>query len=485
GQSTVRHNNLSTLYATAGRIGRLDTGQIQGFDFEDGEQYGLGYSRQLAMNWRAGMHMVNVNGSNNTTDHQSAATAVQYQSPDENNRYVGHVLADSEGQYGVWADGDNRINRWRHRYGLFRLEPELLWSDNEPNNDQQGGYLRSEMTTLRYDFTTGLDLTQTNIDDRANRAGNNLYNGFVNGSWRMDRKTSLGGTLTLRGSDPRDDLTEDDTRNVILSSFVSHAFPVGTTRLQLLASRLEEGGDTGNGFGVIWDQDWNATRNLMLSSTLSHETENGLDDSENRSLAALLFRHDVTAGLRWNGDISYTHIDKDSGSSQNTTNASLAVAWQFLPNWDASLRVTYNRVDNALENTGADFSDDEKTLLFNIRYSESRGQPFLLMGEDTNASGYGAVTGLVFFDENGDGRRQAGERAASGVFVYLDRRYQAVTDRDGRYVFDPVPAGAHDVILAQEDLPLPWGLLDETPRPVQVEVRDSAVLDFGLRRLNE
>jgi hypothetical protein len=60
-----------------------------------------------------------------------------------------------------------------------------------------------------------------------------------------------------------------------------------------------------------------------------------------------------------------------------------------------------------------------------------------------------------------------------------------VTDRDGRYVFTPVPAGLHDVTLAQEDLPLPWGLLDEAPRPVQVEVRGSAVLDFPLRRLDE
>ena len=162
----------------------------------------------------------------------------------------------------------------------------------------------------------------------------------------------------------------------------------------------------------------------------------------------------------------------------------VAIAGQ-VPDWDASLRLTYNKVDNTLENSGSDISDDEKTLLFNIRYSESRGQPFMLMGRETDAAGFGELTGVVFFDENGDGRRQAGERAATGVFVYLDRRYQAVTDRDGRYVFTPVPAGMHDVTLAQEDLPLPWGLLDEAPRPVQVEVRGSAVLDFALQRLDE
>ena len=485
GQTRVSQDGLSTVYATAGRIGRLDPSQLQGFHLEDGEHYGLGYSRQFAGNWRAGAQLVSVNGSNTTPDHHSVASAVQYQSPDENNRYVGHVLVDSEGQYGVWADGDNQVNRWRHRYGLFRLDPDLFWSDNQPNNDQQGGYLRSEMTTLRFNFTTGLDLTQTNIDNRADRAGNNLYNGFVNGSWRMNRTTSLGSTLTLRGRDTRDDLSGDDTRNIILSSYVSRALPIGTTRLQLLASRIEDVGDSGNGYGVIWDQDWNATRNLLFSSTLSHETEIGLDDSEDRSSAALLFRHDVTASLQWNGDISYIHIDKDKGGSQNSTNASLAAVWRFLRNWDASLRVTYNKIDNALNNVGDGISGEEKTLLLNIRYSESRGQPFALMGEDTDAAGYGDVTGVVYFDENGDGRRQVGERAAAGVFVYLDRRYQTVTNRDGRYVFDPVPAGEHDVTLAQEDLPLPWGLLDESPRSISVSVRSTTELDFGLRRLNQ
>jgi hypothetical protein len=485
GQTRVSRDGLSTVYATAGRIGRLDPSQLQGFHLEDGAQYGLGYSREFAANWRAGAQLVSVQGSSNTPDHESVASAVQYQSPDERERYVGHVLIDSEGQYGVWADGDNRVHRWRHRYGLFRMDPDLLWSDNQPNNDQQGGYLRSELTTLRYNFTAGLDLTQTNIDNRADRAGNNLYNGFVNGSWRMNRTTSFGGTLTLRGKDARDDFTEDDARNVILTGFVSHAYPIGTTRLQVLASRIEEVGDNGNGYGVIWDQNWNATRNLLFSSTLSYATESGLDDSEDRSSASLLFRHDVTTTLQWNGDISYIHIDRNRNGSQNSTNASVAAAWRFLRNWDASLRLTYNSIDNVLGNIDGGFSGNEKTVLLNIRYSKSRGQPFALMGADGGAAGYGAVTGMVFFDDNGDGVRQAGERAATGVFVYLDRRYQTVTDQDGLYVFEPVPVGKHDVTLAQEDLPLPWGLLDESPRNVSVSVRVTTGQDFGLRRLNE
>ena len=79
--------------------------------------------------------------------------------------------------------------------------------------------------------------------------------------------------------------------------------------------------------------------------------------------------------------------------------------------------------------------------------------------------------------------RQAGERAASGIFVYLDSRYERVTDNEGRYSFTAVQAGEHAVSIAVEDLPLPWVLEDDTPRPVTVTVRGVAEVDFSLTRI--
>ena len=484
GQTRVTRDDDSVLYASAGRIGRLDSGQIQGFDFEDGEQYALGYSRRLNHKWRAGAHLVSVNGSENTSDHQSMVTALQFEDPESRDRYLAHALVDSNGQYGVWLDGDNRINDWRYRYGIFRLDPELLWSDSTPANDQQGAYVRSEMQRLRYDVTIGLDLLQTDIDNRPDIIGNNLFNGFVNATWRLTRKTNVGSTLTLRGNSPRDGL-EDDSHAYTLAGFVSHGFPVGTSRLQLKAADLKQSGKTGNAWEVIWDQDWNLSRDLSLSSTLSHETESGLDENEDRSEASLLVRHNVSADLSWNGDISYVHLDRGGGNKQDTFNASLALAWHFLPHWDASVRATWNRVDDDIMLVSSTDLDDEKTLLLNLRYSKRSGRPFTRTGHDTENKGFGRVVGTVFFDGNGDGIRQAGERAAAGVFVYLDRRYQAVTDRDGRYEFESVPSGNHNVTLAQEDLPLPWGLLEDAPLKVQVGVRQTSIVDFGLRKITE
>ena len=48
-----------------------------------------------------------------------------------------------------------------------------------------------------------------------------------------------------------------------------------------------------------------------------------------------------------------------------------------------------------------------------------------------------------------------------------------------------MPAGEHSLSLAIEDLPLPWGLDDETPRPITVYVRGEAVMVFGLTRIDE
>ncbi len=222
-----------------------------------------------------------------------------------------------------------------------------------------------------------------------------------------------------------------------------------------------------------------------MSTSLLHETESGLDESEDRSEASLLVRHNISADLSWNGDVSYVHLDRDIGDNQDSYNASLSLAWNFLPHWDISLRATWNKVDDDIVLVSSTDLDDEKTLLLNVRYSKSSGRPFTHAGYDTDNKGFGKIVGTVFFDGNGDGIRQAGERVAAGVFVYLDRRHQAVTDRDGRYEFESVTSGKHNVTLAQEDLPLPWGLLDEAPLEVQVGVRQSSTVDFGLRKITE
>ncbi|HYQ71520.1 MAG TPA: SdrD B-like domain-containing protein [Gammaproteobacteria bacterium] len=475
------------IYIGAGRIGRLDPTQIQGFEDTQGDLFSMGYSRSFRRDWRAGTHLVHVTGSEDVKDHQSLASALQYQTPDLRQRYLGHVLLDSEGNNGLWVDGDTRAGIWRNRYGLFRLEPGLQWTDTSPTDDQQGGYLRSEMARLRFNFSAGLELTQTNIDDRPDRSGIDLYNAFMNGNWRQTYRTSLGSTLSARASEPRNGIPVEKSRDYLLSGYVTHDFPIGTSRLQLSASRLERDDEDGNGIGFIWDQEWNIRQNLGLASTLSHDREHGLADAQNISTAALLVHHEPDSRFYWNGDVSYSVIDSDQDDNRRNIFASLSLYWRFLPDWDASLRATHNRVEvvSPSATAAASVPEDETTLLVSLRYSHSSGRPFIIKGQQAEGRGFGEVSGVVFYDANADGVRQAGEAVASGIYVYLDRSYETVTDNQGRYTFEPVASGPHEVNLALEDLPLPWGLLDETPRRVSVGVRQRSEVDFALQEINQ
>ena len=74
---------------------------------------------------------------------------------------------------------------------------------------------------------------------------------------------------------------------------------------------------------------------------------------------------------------------------------------------------------------------------------------------------------------------------AKDVVVYLDKRYVTTTDSDGRYRFEHIAVGEHDLTLALEDLPLPWGLLDDAPRQVTVDIRASSEVNFALRRIDQ
>ena len=123
----------------------------------------------------------------------------------------------------------------------------------------------------------------------------------------------------------------------------------------------------------------------------------------------------------------------------------------------------------------------EDTVQLNARYEDSAGTPYPRVAG--GRSGSGRVMGSVFFDENGDGQRQANERGVAGVQVILDERMSAVTDGEGRYQFSLVPAGSHRIRILVERVPLPWGLDDDSPRELRLDVRGDARMEFGLKRI--
>jgi hypothetical protein len=471
------------LRFSAGKIGTLGNGRIEDFNTTSGTLASMGASHALNSNWFMTGNVIALSDDDDIKDHESGALALQYQSADGRHRYVGHTLIDSDGGNAVWLDGDNQIGAWRQRYGIFWREADMLWGDAKLTDDQQGLYTRSEFRAPRYNLTVGTDFTENNVNDDNALPKNRFSNVFVSGNRRLMRTTSVGSTASYLNVDPRNSAARDDSRVVRLSAFVQQQFAIGDTRLELSGSDVEKNDESGNVYGISWDQSWSVSRWVTLSTTLSHEQSSGLDEDDERNSASMLFTHEVTPDLNWNGSASYARRKTDNMPDRDSYNVTFGGAWRFLPDWEANLDLTWTRAE---ENTGLlneIFDVDEKTLLFSVRYDIRKGRPFNTAGNKNGGAGYGEVTGEVFFDDNRDGIRQAGERAASGVFVYLDRRYERVTDNEGRYTFNMVPAGEHAVSIAVEDLPLPWGLDDDRPQTVPVAVREDAVVNFALTRI--
>lgn len=476
------------LQVTAGRLGRLNTGQLQTFDDESGNLLMTGVSQEISTQMRAGLQLAHVDGVMSVPDHQSVAGALQYRDTSGVKMYQGHFLADNKGAAGIWLDADTLLQRWQHRYGIFRIEPDILWTDTAMASDQQGFYARSELRLLRYQLSGGIDFTASDINHDPALNGTRSSSLYLNGNRTLNRLTSVGSTLNVRDLQSEDSATASDLRDTRLSLFMAHNFPIGTSRLQLEAADIRNGANHGQGGGVTWDQSWDFDSRLRLSSTLGYEAESDTGNDENRLTVGLLAYHDFSTTLRWDAGVSWTRAHDEVTSSDNdTVNGSLALMWQFQPDWQATLRALANEVSEETAGmiAGSDFSDRERSLLLTVRYSKAGGRPYERYGRDTGKTGYGTVTGEVFFDENRDGVRQAGEAAAAGVYVYLDLRYQQVTDRDGRFVFDPVLAGDHSLSIAQEDLPLPWGLDDERPKALMIAVRERRFIQIPLVRSDE
>jgi len=306
---------------------------------------------------------------------------------------------------------------------------------------------------------------------------------FVTGNRRLQRTTGVGGTASYLNIDPRNAAAGDESRVIRLTGFVQQRFDLGDTRLEITTADIKKNSDNGNIYGVTWDQNWNTYRWLTLSTTLAHEQSSGLSDNDKRDSASVLFSHNATPDFQWNGSATYARVKTNGEPGRDNYNVVVGSAWQFLPDWVAHLDLTWSRAE---ENTGVldeMFDVDEKTLFLRIKHSIRSGRAFTTAGNKTGSSGYGEVRGEVYYDDNRDGVRQAGERAASGVFVYLDNRYERVTDNEGRYSFSTVQAGEHAVSIAVEDLPLPWGLEDDVPQPVVVTVRGVADVNFALTRI--
>ncbi len=482
GANTIVSDGRQEVSAYAGHIGQLLGDAVQSFDPTSGNVAGLGYTTRTGP-WTVGGQAIALRGNSQVADHEGATLAAEYGQFGAVVHDKAQLVANNDGRAGGWFDGDVTSGRLRSRFGLFTLDPDLKWGDGSVANDQRGGYYRADWHMLRYTLAGGLDVLQTNIRDDPSKPATKSATGYGTFSLRIDRDLTLGGGLTYQ--DAHNQFTASPRGSQLtLNGYASLNTALGLSRWDLTAFRGTASGIENNTIDTFsWNQEWASVGYVHLSSTLTLARESSLGMRTDRSSFGVSAHGTFLSEGLWDTSVVYGRVDGPLGA-ENNVNVNATATWPFARNWAAVVQATVTTFDATPVIPGSDLpaTQHDKRVLLGVRYEESSGVPYQALGLRGGA-GSGRLSGVIFFDENGDGIRQPNERGAPGVTIYLDGRFPATTDAQGRYSFAVVTPGSHGLRILNEALPLPWSLDDSRPLVANVPLRGDVVTDIPLTKI--
>jgi hypothetical protein len=453
----------------------------QSFATGQGQLAGAGYNRAFSDSWSLGVQASELSNHPLLPDHQSIAWAARYRAAPGGREISLHMLTDNRGGRGWWADGLEPAGLWQHRYGIYRLPQNLLWSDVNVGSDSQGIYVRSDYRTTINSMSFGGEVSESNLDEDPSRSGFYTRSVYSTGYHRVSRDTNVSGGITVADRMAKAALLPaEDSRSTSANVGFGQRFDFGVSNFRIAAGRTDAPVNRSSSRGLTWDHAWNL-RDWFLSTALAYTREDSAGISTSRKGLSAAFRR-AEGRLTFDGGAQYVLADTQGVDSQNLS-WNLNADWAIDRTWSTRAQLYWNRVD--VSDPLFPTSTHERAIMFALRAQEYAGTPFAQVGVRTGAAGSGRIVGWVFYDDNSDGIKQASERGAAGVIVYLDGRYAATTDADGRFEFLPVPVGPHSLRLAVERVPLPWGLLDDAPRKLEVPLRDAATIDLPLVKISQ
>jgi hypothetical protein len=384
---------------------------------------------------------------------------------------------NGDGATGLWLDARSDRGGFVHRYGLFHLEPDLAWGAWPINNDVRGGYYRIDYNRARWSVNAALD----RIDSVSGDGFDGWYgNGYVR--YQASPRLGYGGGLTARQSGR--DGSEDSAQTLQL--FVDRLSDWGQTRLQYDRAHDSGGADS---WQFLLDHALRMREGSRLSVSAGFgELARDRDGSSRTATLAAYGGFDLTDTFSVDGSVRWV---RSSGADDSRgTDLNLGWRWRIASRWSLLGNLIESRgsrrspfvLDPITNQPVFETLPHDRSIFVSLRYDYRAGQPRGVIGGPPN-SATGDIVGTIFLDENNDGVRSASEQPAANITVLLDGRFSAKTDDQGRFRFERVAVGTHDLLVIPDNLPLPWVIEDERGNPrVQVEVRKDATVDIGAVR---
>jgi hypothetical protein len=469
--------------ASTGQPGRMEGFPVAGFQSLSGRNSHFSVQfRESEWIWAARhLHARNVSpigvpvGSSETVDANSTQVALRNESGPrliQVNAISTRSSLTTGSRTGVWADAEWKLGPTQHSFGLFRLEPDLTWGGQTMASDIEGAFLRGSWRTRQWSAEGGIDFLRSvsGITESGVFA-------TASGRYRYSRDLVLGAGINVRRY-------SGNGRTGYLDARWQNAW--GTTGLRADLSTPINGERIQR---LTLDQGWALTTGWSLNTSFMGGRETTTQSSGALWGGAISLTAPLTSNATLTG--SATTERHANGDSTSSLNASLL--WQITPNWslEGNIVQSYGKVTETFlldplapppERMRTDTNTRSAFVL--VRYEDRAGARTAPLG-GRPMDGGGNIEGIVYLDANRSGRQEAGEQGASGVTVYLDGRYAARTDSQGRFEFPFVAPGNRTITVLDETLPLPWSSGDKAQIRVDVRVRETIRIEIPVIRRGE
>lgn len=390
---------------------------------------------------------------------------------------------------GAWFDGAQQSGDVTHRWGLHRLAPGLGWQGNAVGANSAGGYYRWSRFGLRTQIEAQFSSSQP-VDTAT--GGASLHQAGVSVRNYVNQRLGVGGVAQInRGA----------TTRLQAAGYAELQRPSVNLRLQ---AGFEGGGGNIGQWRLGSDQAWVLPIGRRLSTSQAFTaTRAGAQDAGGAILGgsgtalelALSGGADVSEQLTL--DLNLHANLPLSSTAARVYNLSAASQWRISPRWSLGAELGLSRTTGLTTTVAAlpipglpgTFTPyvypgtSARNLWLTLRYDFQAGSARRPIGDGGRiGAGGGNIEGVVYLDDNSNGRHDALETRAANVTVTLDGRYTTRTDAQGRFEFPFVAPGNHAVQVASDTLPLPWVAPSDEPLRVEVVPRETHRIEIGVTR---
>lgn len=446
------------MHGTKGEV--LDNGDIA---TTEQAVTGLSVTRSLNAQWVIGAQGWQAQGED-AQQHHEATLAVQHTNASGSLQTKAQILTNEAGS-GAWVDTEYQQDRFRHQAGAYALGDGLTWMGDDVADNTHGAYWRMGYTHPRYDTHSSIEWQQRQADAETHDTQELRLNQSLN--YQYDRTTRTGGQLSHTQTQAAD--ARQQTQG---SVFVSRTWSSGQdSRLQLRVSHDQEPDATTQTRELDYSHHWLLPAANELSWQINARNEQNESEDRNIYQTGLDWQHNLSNGDNVGANLTLSKAspsDDDLGTHQNYRIFSHKQLNNKL-NLEASIEQTHDTEGSR-----------DQGISVALNYQDGWGKP--LGRRDVRS---GNIRGVVFFDENNDGRQQPLEKKAANIELVLDGRTPVTTDQNGEFVFPQVATGSHALEVAFSSIPLPWELSTDFNTKVTVGLRDTSTLAIPLAKVTD